>query len=63
MASEGNGFTHCVVSKEVVLGEACVIEKCLFIMNDRHFYSVSQTITESLLTCRVFRLVIDADLT
>ena len=28
MASEGNGFTHYVVSKEVVLGEARVIEKC-----------------------------------
>jgi hypothetical protein len=28
MASEGNGFTHYLVSKEVVLGEACVIEKC-----------------------------------
>ena len=26
MASEGNGFTHYLVSKEVVLGEACVIE-------------------------------------
>ena len=28
MASEGNGFTHYLVSKEVVLGEACIIEKC-----------------------------------
>jgi len=28
MASEGNGFTHYLVSKEGVLGEACVIEKC-----------------------------------
>jgi hypothetical protein len=28
MASEGNGFTHYVVSKEVVLGEACIIDKC-----------------------------------
>ena len=28
MASEGNGFTHYLVSKEVVLGEACVIEEC-----------------------------------
>jgi hypothetical protein len=28
MASEGNGFTHYLVSKGVVLGEACVIEKC-----------------------------------
>jgi len=28
MASEGNGFTHYLVSKEVVLGEACVIELC-----------------------------------
>ena len=28
MASEGNGFTHYVVSKEVVLGEACLIEQC-----------------------------------
>jgi len=28
MASEGNSFTHYLVSKEVVLGEACVIEKC-----------------------------------
>ncbi len=25
MASEGNGFTHYLVSKEVVLGEACII--------------------------------------
>src|SRR5579883_396065 len=28
MASEGNGFTHYLVSKEVVLGEACIIEQC-----------------------------------
>ena len=28
MESEENGFTHYLVSKEVVLGEACVIEKC-----------------------------------
>ena len=28
MASEGNGFTHYLVSQEVVLGEACVVEKC-----------------------------------
>jgi hypothetical protein len=28
MATEGNGFTHYLVSKEVVLGEACVIEQC-----------------------------------
>ncbi|HYY72887.1 MAG TPA: hypothetical protein VE778_04780 [Candidatus Bathyarchaeia archaeon] len=28
MASEGNGFTHYVVWNEVVLGEACVLEKC-----------------------------------
>jgi hypothetical protein len=28
MANEGNSFTHYLVSKEVVLGEACVIEKC-----------------------------------
>ena len=28
MASEGNGFTHYVVLNEVVLGEACVLEKC-----------------------------------
>ncbi len=27
MASEGNGFTHYIVSNEVVLGEARVIEK------------------------------------
>ena len=27
MASEGNGFTHYLVSKEVVLGEACIIEQ------------------------------------
>ena len=27
MASEGNGFTHYLVSKEVVLGDACV-EEC-----------------------------------
>ncbi len=46
MASEGNSFTHYLVSKEVVLGEACVIEKCLLFMINRHCYSVSQTITE-----------------
>ena len=28
MASEGSNFTHYVISNEVVLGEACVIEKC-----------------------------------
>ena len=28
MASEGSGFTHYLVSKEVVLGEACIIEQC-----------------------------------
>ena len=28
MASEGNGFTHYLVSKEVVLGEARIIEEC-----------------------------------
>ena len=28
MAGEGNGFTHYLVSKEGVLGEACVIEEC-----------------------------------
>jgi hypothetical protein len=28
MPNEGNSFTHYVVSKEAVLGEACVIEKC-----------------------------------
>jgi hypothetical protein len=28
MASETSGFTHYLVSEEVVLGEACVIEKC-----------------------------------
>jgi len=28
MANEGNGFTHYLVSKEVVLGEACIIEEC-----------------------------------
>lgn len=28
MASEGNGFTRYVVSKEAVLGEACVIDRC-----------------------------------
>src|SRR5205814_4976706 len=28
MASEGNGFTHYLVSKEVVLGEACILEPC-----------------------------------
>jgi len=28
MASEGNGFTHYVVLNEVVLGEACILEKC-----------------------------------
>ena len=27
MASEGNGFTHYLVSKGVVLGEACIIEQ------------------------------------
>jgi hypothetical protein len=28
MASEENSFTHYVISNEVVLGEACIIEKC-----------------------------------
>ena len=28
MASETSSFTHYLVSEEVVLGEACVIEKC-----------------------------------
>lgn len=28
MPNEGNGFTHYVVWNEVVLGEACIIEKC-----------------------------------
>ena len=28
MASEGNGFTHYIVLNGVVLGEACVIDKC-----------------------------------
>ena len=28
MSNEGNNFTHHLVSKEVVLGEACIIEKC-----------------------------------
>jgi hypothetical protein len=28
MSNEGNSFTHYLVSKEVVLGEACIIEKC-----------------------------------
>jgi hypothetical protein len=28
MPNEGNGFTHCVVLNEAVLGEASVIEKC-----------------------------------
>ena len=28
MASEGNGFTHYLVSKGVVLGEACIIQPC-----------------------------------
>lgn len=28
MASEGSSFTHYVISNEVVLGEAYVIEKC-----------------------------------
>jgi hypothetical protein len=46
MASEGNGFTHYLVSKGVLLGEACIIEQCLLIMINRHCYSVFQTITE-----------------
>ncbi len=46
MASEGNGFTHYLVSKGVVLGEACIIEQCLSFMINRHCYSVSQTITK-----------------
>jgi len=46
MASEGNGFTHYLVSKGVVLGEACIIEQCLLLMINRHSYSVSQTIIE-----------------
>ena len=28
MTNEGNSFTHYLVSKEVVLGEACIIERC-----------------------------------
>ena len=28
MSIEENNFTHYLVSKEVVLGEACIIEKC-----------------------------------
>ena len=28
MPNEGNGFTHYVVWNEVVLGEACIIERC-----------------------------------
>ncbi len=28
MTNEENSFTHYLVSKEVVLGEACIIEKC-----------------------------------
>ena len=28
MPNEGNSFTHYVISNEVVLGEACIIEKC-----------------------------------
>ena len=28
MPNDGNSYTHYLVSKEVVLGEACVIEKC-----------------------------------
>ena len=28
MTNEGSSFTHYLVSKEVVLGEACIIEKC-----------------------------------
>jgi hypothetical protein len=28
MSKEENGFTHYVVWNEVVLGEACIIEKC-----------------------------------
>ena len=28
MSSEENNFTHYLVSKEVVLGEACIIAKC-----------------------------------
>jgi hypothetical protein len=28
MQCEGSSFTHYVISNEVVLGEACIIEKC-----------------------------------
>ena len=28
MTNEENSFTHYLISKEVVLGEACVIEEC-----------------------------------
>jgi hypothetical protein len=28
MPNDGNGFMHYVVLNEVVLGEACIIEKC-----------------------------------
>jgi hypothetical protein len=28
MASEENSFTHYVILNEMILGEACIIEKC-----------------------------------
>ena len=28
MPNEGNGFTHYVVLNGIVLGEACIIERC-----------------------------------
>jgi len=41
-----DAYTHYVVLNEMILGEACIIEKCLLIMINRYFYAVSQTITE-----------------
>ncbi len=28
MPNDGNRFTHYVIANEVILGEACIIEKC-----------------------------------
>jgi hypothetical protein len=28
MSNEGNSYTHYVILNEMILGEACIIEKC-----------------------------------
>jgi hypothetical protein len=40
MASEGNGFTHYLVSKEVVLGEACINYSLCFSARSDYFSNI-----------------------